>query len=82
MGFNDGNLQVLEDRLSASISVRGEIATVKGVSEEIGIIEKVFKEMIYVLNTTNKLTPADVNTIIDLTVEGIGTLRNFVELQK
>ncbi len=76
MGFNDNNLMVLENRLSASISVRGDIATVKGVSEEVSIIEKVLKEMIYVLNTTNKLTPTDVNTIIDLTVEGNEIISN------
>lgn len=76
MGFNDINLQPLEERLSASISIRGDVATVKGVVEEIGYVEKIFKEMIYVLNTTNKLTPADVTTIIDLTVEGEEIISN------
>ncbi|MCX6173244.1 MAG: PhoH family protein [Ignavibacteriales bacterium] len=33
-------------------------------------IEKVIKEMIFVLNTTGKLQPADVYTIIDLTLQG------------
>ena len=32
--------------------------------------------MIYVLNTTNKLTPADVKTIIDLTIEGEEIISN------
>jgi len=34
------------------------------------VIEKVFKEMIYVLNTTDQLDPSDVTTIIDLTRSG------------
>jgi phosphate starvation-inducible PhoH-like protein len=76
IGYNDANLQPLEERLSSSISIRGDIATVKGVSEEIGYIEKIFKEMIYVLNTTSKLTPADVVTIIDLTIEGEEIISN------
>jgi phosphate starvation-inducible protein PhoH len=35
IGFNDANLAPLEERLSASISIRGDIATVKGVAEEV-----------------------------------------------
>jgi len=66
----------LEERLSASISIRGEIATVKGVAEEIECVDKIFKEMIYVLNTTKKLTPSDVKTIIDLTIEGKEIISN------
>jgi len=76
MGFNDVNLQPLEDRLSASISIRGDVATVKGVAEEVAYVDKVFKEMIYVLNTTNKLSPSDVTTIIDLTIEGDEIISN------
>lgn len=76
VGFNDINLAPLEERLSAVISIRGEIATVKGVAEEVEYVDKIFKEMIYVLNTTNKLTPADVSTIIDLTIEGKEIISN------
>lgn len=76
MGFNDANLKPLEERLSASISIRGDIATIKGVVEEVEYIDKILKEMIYVLNTTNKLTPADVTTIIDLTIEGKEIISN------
>ncbi len=42
----------------------------KGVKEEVDLIEKIFKEMIYVLNTSGKLTPGDVETIIELAKEG------------
>ncbi|MCB9206195.1 MAG: PhoH family protein [Ignavibacteriales bacterium] len=76
IGFNDVNLKPLEERFSSTISVRGDIATVKGVPEEVLFVEKIFKEMIYVLNTTNKLAPSDVTTIIDLTVEGQEIISN------
>ncbi len=76
MGFNDANLKPLEERLSASISIRGDIATVKGIAEEVESMNKVLKEMIYVLNTTNKLTPSDVTTILDLTIEGQEIISN------
>ncbi len=70
LGFNDRNLQELEDRFNSTITVRGDQVFVKGVSAEVDIIEKLFHEMIYVLNTSGKLTPRDVTTIIDLTIEG------------
>jgi len=70
LGLNDSNLKLVEDRFNASITVRGENAMVKGVIEEVESIEKIFKEMIYVLNTSGKLTEDDVNTILNLTVEG------------
>jgi phosphate starvation-inducible PhoH-like protein len=69
-GFNDNNLKVIEARFSATIIARGETISVKGVSEEVTAIEKVIKEMIYVLNTTGKLEKNDVETIIELTIQG------------
>jgi len=70
LGFNDSNLKVLEDRFNASITVRGDNVIIKGVIEEVKLIEKLLKEMAYVLNTSGKLTTADVNTILELTLEG------------
>lgn len=69
-GYNDSNLKPLESRLSASIIIRGNSVVIKGESSEIEIAEKVFKEMKFVLNTTGKLTPNDVDTIIDLALSG------------
>jgi len=70
LGFNDSNLKVLEDRFNASISVRGDNFFIKGVNEEVELIEKILKEMAYVLNTSGKLGTNDVNTILELTIEG------------
>lgn len=70
LGVNDANLNLLEDRFNATITVRGDVVTVKGVIEEVESIEKILKEMIYVLNTSGKLTTNDVETILNLTVEG------------
>ncbi len=70
LGMNDSNLKLIEDRFNASITVRGENVFIKGVTEEVNSIEKVFKEMTYVLNTNGQLKPSDVQTILDLTVEG------------
>jgi len=70
LGFNDSNLRILEDRFNTSITVRGDYVFLKGVSEEVELIGKILKEMAYVLNTSGRLGTNDVNTILDLTVEG------------
>ena len=70
LGANDVNLQILEDRFNSIISVRGDIVNIKGVLEEVEIVEKVIKEMAYVLNTSGRLNTNDIETILNLTVEG------------
>lgn len=70
LGVNDSNLKPIEERFNTIVTVRGENVYLKGQSEEISVIEKVFKEMIYVLNTTDLLDSSDVTTIIDLTESG------------
>jgi phosphate starvation-inducible PhoH-like protein len=70
LGVNDSNLNILEDRFNSTISVRGDIVNIKGVLEEVELVEKVIKEMVYVLNTSGRLNRNDVETILNLTVEG------------
>ncbi len=70
LGSNDSNLRLIEDKFNASIVVRGENIVIKGVLEEVDIIEKIFKEMVYVLNTNGTLKPSDIETILNLTVQG------------
>ena len=70
MGVNDNNIKPLEERFTSNVTVRGDNVFVQGVAEEVSAIEKVVKEMIFVLNTTGKLQSNDVYTIIDLTLQG------------
>ena len=70
LGVNDEFLNLLEDRFNSAISVRGDIVNIKGVLEEVEIVEKVIKEMVYVLNTSGKLNKSDIETILNLTIEG------------
>lgn len=70
IGPNDSNLKLLEDHFNAVITFRGDAFIVNGVQQEIEVIEKILKEMVYVLNTTNKLSINDVETILNLTLEG------------
>lgn len=70
LGLNDSNLKLVEEKFNAAITVRGENVIIKGVINEVEEIEKIFKEMTYVLNTSGRLTADDVTTILNLTVEG------------
>lgn len=70
LGFNDANIKPIEEKFAAKLIIRGDKAVIKGASDEVANIDKIIKEMIYVLNTTEKLSPKDVLTIIDLTVSG------------
>jgi phosphate starvation-inducible PhoH-like protein len=70
LGMNDSNLKIIEDHFNATVTVRGENVVIKGVLEEIETIEKIIKEMVYVLNTTGRLEKNDVETIINLTAQG------------
>ncbi len=70
LGYNDANLQPIENRFNTIVTVRGDNLILKGTLEEVELVEKIFKEMIFVLNTTGRLHTKDIETIIDLTVQG------------
>ena len=70
LGFNDINLKTLENRFNTSITARGEIISIRGVDEEVNIVEKILKEMVFVLNTNGSLSVKDIGTIIELTMHG------------
>lgn len=70
LGPQDSNLTLLENRFSSAIVVRGNTIILKGTEDEIELIEKIFKEMAYVLNTTGSLRSSDVQLILDLTLQG------------
>lgn len=70
LGAQDAHLRLLEDRFAASITVRGDQVTIRGEAEEVKMIERTFKEMIYSLNTTGRLRSDDVTLLIDLARNG------------
>jgi phosphate starvation-inducible PhoH-like protein len=71
LGLKDSNLQMIEDRFDADVVVRGDTLLLRGKTEEVNQLERVFKELIFILNKNGNLTPSDVDTVIDLvTVSG------------
>jgi phosphate starvation-inducible PhoH-like protein len=66
LGLNDANLQYIEGQFDASISVRGSQIAIRGTQKEVDTLEKIFKELIYILSRTGSLTIHDIGTVIDL----------------
>jgi phosphate starvation-inducible protein PhoH and related proteins len=66
LGFNDANLQMLEERFDANLTVRGDQLMIRGSQFEIGKIEKIVSELIYMLNKNGTLNSNDIDTVIDL----------------
>jgi phosphate starvation-inducible PhoH-like protein len=75
LGTNDGNLQLIEDHFNTNIVVRGENVIIQGTSEEVEQVDKVIKEMVFVLNKNRQLLKKDVETILDLVTEGEEIIR-------
>ncbi len=66
LGLNDANLQLVEKRFDAAVVVRGETITLRGETGEVDQLERIFRELIYILNKNGNLTTNDVDTVIDL----------------
>ena len=66
LGYNDINLHLIEKRFDADIIVRGDNLILKGDRKEVEQVERVFKELIFILNKNGHLTENDVNMVIDL----------------
>ncbi len=65
-GYNDSFLKMIEKEFNSVITVRGNNLIIKGDAQEIRTIEKVFNELIYILNRKGSLNEEDVSTAIRL----------------
>ena len=66
VGLNDANLHVLEASFDANITVRGETISLRGDQQQVEQLEKIFKELIYILNKNGNISVNDVDTVVDL----------------
>ncbi len=75
LGLNDANLHALEDKFEAHITVRGNDITLRGDQLQVEQLEKIFRELIYILDKNGEISVNDIDTIIDLVkVNGEGAL--------
>ena len=66
LGINDANLQIVENRFDSNIVVRGDTVNIRGAASEIDQVERVFREMVFLLTKNGGLTTNDVETVVDL----------------
>ena len=66
LGLSDANLHIVENRFDSNIIVRGDTITVRGELPEVDQVDRIFKELIFILNKNGSLTTNDVDTVIDL----------------
>ncbi len=72
LGFNDVHLQLIEEKFHATITLKGDHLVLRGAAQEVAKLERIFKELIYILNKNGSLTANDVETVIDLvSVNGV-----------
>ncbi|MDQ3193406.1 MAG: PhoH family protein [Bacteroidota bacterium] len=65
-GVNDENLNLVKDYFDSTVVLRGDTIYLKGESEELKIIEKVFNELIFLQKRQGKLSAKDVKLVLDL----------------
>jgi phosphate starvation-inducible protein PhoH and related proteins len=69
-GPGDQNLQLIEQKFDAGIVARGDTVIVHGSPQEVAQIERVFKELSFILSKSGKVSQRDVTTVLDLITEG------------
>jgi phosphate starvation-inducible PhoH-like protein len=66
LGLNDTNLRIIENYFDATITVRGDTITFRGDQQQVEQLDKIFKELVYILNKNGSLNIQDIETVIDL----------------
>ncbi|MCZ7558243.1 MAG: PhoH family protein [Bacteroidia bacterium] len=69
-GFNDANIRIIEERFDAAIIARGDSVLIRGEDTVVDMVEKVLKELMFIVNKTDSLTERDVNTVLDVLASG------------
>ncbi len=65
-GFNDKNIDLVREKFKSSVTLRGEMVSIKGETDEVARIETIFKELTFLQKRQGKITEGDVNLILEL----------------
>ncbi|HDI51483.1 PhoH family protein [candidate division KSB1 bacterium] len=79
LGFQDANLRLIQQHFNAKITVRGSIVSIEGTEQEVREIEKLFSELIMLVNHNGGVTRKDVETLINLIRTEKDTAKQHVE---
>ncbi len=66
LGFQDVNLRLIQERFSSKITVRGTDVVLDGEPSEVTQLEKLFSELILLINRNGKISEKDLETLISL----------------
>lgn len=66
-GVNEENINEIRDNFDTSIIVRGETIILKGEEKEILILEKIFKELLFLQNRQGRIAQNDIKLVLELT---------------
>ncbi len=69
LGYNDQHLRFIEDHFDSVIVARGDTITIRGEEQEVAVIERLFKELIFVVQKSGALTTGDIQTVIDVVTD-------------
>lgn len=70
LGAQDEYLQLIENAFHSTVVVRGDQVIIKGEADEAEALQKLFTELIFLLNRNGKLEQKDIITVIELTKAG------------
>ncbi len=68
-GVNEENINTLREHFDTSIILRGETIILKGEEEEINVLEKIIKELIFLQGRQGNITQNDIKLVLELTKE-------------
>lgn len=70
LGLNDANLRKIERHFQTKIFARGSEITLRGDAQEVLIVQKLFEELILLLEKNDQLTENDLNTVLEVVKAG------------
>lgn len=82
LGSQDEHLRMIEESFPSKIVVRGDAVLFSGEPEDIDALERLFTELIFLINRNGRLDKKDVSTIIDLIKAGNGKVSAGMEREE
>ena len=65
-GINDQNLNLIKDYFDSTIVLRGDTIFLKGETDELKVIEKIFNELIFLQKRQGEISQKDVKLVLSL----------------
>lgn len=72
LGSHDEHLHLIEEAFASKIVVRGDEIAISGKTDDVDTLERLFTELIFLINRNGRLTRDDVKTVIDMVQAGGG----------